>query len=154
MYPVWSLLSRDISRKTSSSKGDNHTCKVNFTLKTASWDCSSLQNRKESILFSKVYPQAAHIPAAGKEKQRGLSVTWPCVFFSGLVGSVTGRYILRGPPGGGGVEGRAWGKTGKHQSRSVHAQTSVFNHCFDTMETGAVRERNWTTETATGSGNK
>lgn len=71
------------------------------------------------------------------------------IFFRRLLGSVTERYTLRRAP-----RGDHGGKTGKRQSRSVHARTRLSITFLTQWRQEQSQKANWTTETLKGSENK
>lgn len=122
--------------QTSSLKADIQT----YSLRTERLgDCASLQNRKWSIFFSKVYPQGTHIAAVWKEKKkRGLWVKWLCCSLKGTPGQ--SNSVIH-------FEEASWEDQNRknRQSRNFGAQNPAFNQSSDTMETWAVTETRWTT---------
>lgn len=108
-------------------------------------------------MFSKGVPtEAAHILAVGKGKSRGDSRSLGHVFFflQRTRGQHNRAIHFKGAPWGSEGErgGEAEQENTKVEAFMLKPQLSIT--CFDTMETGAVTETNWTTETPTGSQNK
>lgn len=100
------LPSWDISCKTCSYRGDIHTC--NFALRTVRLRDSTLFKTGNSLCFEKGVPTGLTCSQGKSKGDRG-SLT---MFF--IFSIVAGRVTW-----GGGC------KTGKRQSRSVHAQTRL-----------------------------
>lgn len=98
------------------------------------------------MLFSfQMHPQGSHSLTAGKEE--GVWVTWVAHCWVCITALMHFKEI---PPG----EGSWGGKTGKHQSRSVHAERRLSISALTQWRREQRQNRNGTAETSEGSENK
>lgn len=93
-------LSWDISRKTSSCKGDIHTYKVKFTLSTACLgDCAPCKTGNSLFSFQRCTHRAHIFLLLGRKSKEDCGSLCHVFFLRGLSGSVTVQYPSRRPPG-------------------------------------------------------